>query len=75
MQNDMHMHSKILSKIKYDISLKYLQGPAINIKLESESVEIECNPYSYNNSMKKRVLKIKGKEKRVSDAISLIFTK
>lgn len=54
-----------LMAVQYQSLFEDYDGPAINIKLESESVEIECNPYSYNNSMKKRVMKIKGKEKRL----------
>ena len=33
--------------VQYQSLFEDYDGPAINIKLESENVEIECNPYRY----------------------------
>ena len=35
--------------VQYQSLFEDYDGPAINIKLESENVEIECNPYRYTN--------------------------
>ena len=36
--------------VQYQSLFEDYDGPAINIKLESENVEIECNPYRYINT-------------------------
>ena len=45
-----------------------MKGPPLNIKLESEPLEIECNPFNFSSSgtTGKKRRKKKDKEKKVS---------
>ena len=50
---------------------KIFQGPPMNIKLESEPLEVECNPFNFSSGgpTGKKRRKKKDKEKKVKDSI------
>ena len=48
---------------------KIFQGPPMNIKLESEPLEVECNPFNFSSGAAtgKKRRKKKDKEKKVKN--------